>query len=702
MGNATLTGAGWLVDEIDTGVVYINDAGTSLVSGDGTRYVEKPFDLIVYGANPGGIAAAISAAQRGARVAILERTNWVGGMTAGGISQTDVNAPRSSATVVGFANDFYRAIGKKYYGTSRRAQVFWSSGYSTECKVSLIEFQARLLAAGVTVFLGQQLISVSKTDTRITSAKFTGGALSAPQWIDATYEGDLLAMAGCSFSIGREANAQYTETDNGIAALLSDATQFHASVDPYVTPGVPSSGLLPTISSDTLGTTGAASDQVQAMCYRINITNDVSIRVPFPEPASYDPLQYELLGRHAALAGGAWTTIQSVIQLFTIATIKNDVLHAAPISIDYISPESTEYITATPERRAQIEANMKNFTLGLLKFIGTDTRFPAAVRADVATYGFCSDEWTSNGSFPPVPYVRCGRRMVGDFVLRDSHIKAANAFTDPIAYSYYAIDSHHVRRLLSGGQVKNEGKKIGSAYVGAVIPFAVITPKVTECTNLTVTFAVSATYSAHCSVRMEPISMAFGQAAGITAAWAARTGSNVQAMDYTYLASEMDIKGTNKRDGSLLAVTTFTDGTITETGVWSDQLQDGAGPNYQFVNVGTKARQSTAAGATIKFAPNIRENGNHDLWLRWPDDQAVTRSTAVPVTVAHAGGTTTFTVNQQGQTGDGGNWFYVGRFFMRRGTPSADYVQLGTDGVGGSTVAMALKAIPAPANGGVA
>lgn len=650
----------------------------------------QSYDVVVYGANPGGLMAAIAAAREGAKVIVLERTDWIGGMTTGGISQTDVNATKCSATLVGLAKELYRRIAK-YYGPNQRWQVYWSSGLGTEPKVAQVELKKMLMEAGVQVVTGTELVSVAKTGARITGALFTGiSGVLGKCWIDATYEGDLIAMAGCSFNIGRESNATYGETDNGIAPLLSDSTQYSTSVDPYVTPGVPGSGLLPGISTETLGTTGAASAQVQAICYRINLTNDASIKIPFPEPTNYNPLNYELLGRHAAVAGGAWTTIQSIIGLFTFASIKFDVLHVAPMSIDYISPESTEYITATSERRKQIEANAKDWILGLLKFIQTDSRIPAAVRADVATYGFCKDEWVFNGGFPPVPYIRCGRRLVGDFVLNDTHIKAQNAFTDWVAYSYYGLDSHHVRCVLSGGQVKNEGKRMGASYVGAILPYRMLLPKVAECTNLMATFAVSASYAAHCSVRMEPISMALGHAAGIAAAWVSRTGSTVQNMDVAYLRDRQDIRGINKYDGSLLAVTTFVDGVVTETGTWSDQLPDA----NNFIPIGTKARQSTATGATIKFAPNVRQNGPHDVYLRWPDDQAVTRSTAVPVTVSHAGGTTTFTVNQNGQTGDGGDWFYAGQYVFAKGSPSTHFVQIGTDGGGGSTVINAIKVIP--------
>lgn len=650
-------------------------------------------DVVVYGANPGGIAAAIHSAREGARTIIIEPTEWIGGMVTSGLSATDVNEQRCSATVVGFAKEFYKRA-QKYYGTTSRWQIYWTGGLRLEPQVAETIIRAMLNEAGVTVITGCELVSVKKTGTRITSATFEGlGELAAPCWIDATYEGDLIAAAGCSVAIGREANATYTETDNGRAPLLTDSTQFHTSVSPYVIDGDSGSGLLPGIYSGTLPAEGAASPYVQALCYRINLTKDVSILTAIPEPASYNPLDFELLGRHAALAGTGWTTLADIITFFQYtpgAPLKYDVLHRAPVSIDYISTESTEYITANRARRTQIEQNAKNHILGLIKFCKTDTRIPAAVRADAALYGFCSDQWQQYGGFPPRPYIRVGRRLVGDFVLKDSDIKAANLFTDYIAFSYYGLDSHHCTRYVSGGAVKNEGKRMGGTYVGAIIPYRVTLPKVAECTNLLSTFAVSASYAAHCSIRMEPISMAIGHACGIAAAWAAKTGKNVQDMDLVYLRAKQDIKGVYKADGGVVAVTTFADGTVTETGAWTDVNPD----SNNFIVVGTKGRQSSAAGATVAFAPSIRQNGPHKVWIKWPDDGSVARSTVVPVTITHAGGTTTFTVNQNGGTGDGGDWFYAGEYVFAKGSPSTHKVTIGTDGTN-STVVNAIKVIPA-------
>lgn len=673
---------------------------------DGQEYVNKltpaqvqslvsgAWDVVVYGANPGGIMAAVSAAREGAQVALVAPTSWVGGMTTGGLSMTDSNTPRSSSQIVGIAREFYQRIAK-YYGTTQRWQIFWKGGLGTEPKIAQREFGRILNEAGVNVIVNAgDVTACAKTGTRISSITLSNyGTINGKTFVDATYEGDLLAVAGCTTTIGREANSTYSETHNGIAALLSDVDQFHASVDPYVTLGVPGSGFLPGISGSTLASTGAADGQVQAICYRINLTNDSATKIAFPEPASYDPLQYELLGRHAALAGGGWTTLGDIITIFGFASVKQDVLNHCPMSIDYIHPESTEYITATRARRTQIEANARNYILGLLKFIQTDTRIPAAVRTNVATYGFCKDEWMFNSNFPPQIYVRCGRRLVGDFVLKEGDLTAQNAFTDQIAYAFYALDAHHVQRVYVGGAVKNEGKSSGAAYVGAKLPYRALAPKVAECTNLLSTFAVSASYAAHCAIRLEVISMAFGQAAGIASAWSARTLANVQSMDIAYLQKAQNIQETERADGALMDVTgvTYVEGTVTITGTWTDVLEDGVVMGI----VSNKAKASVGVGATIAFAPNIRQNGPHRVWLKWPDDSTLTRSTATPVTITHAGGTTNLVCNQTDATGDGGHWFYAGEYVFAKGSPSTHKVTVGTDGVGGSSVINAVKVVPA-------
>lgn len=693
----------WIKDSDNSGPYVQSAPGVFGLAGQGLTatqlaatqsLVSGAWDVVVYGANPGGIMAAVAAAREGATVALVAPTSWIGGMTTGGLSLTDVNTPRSSAQVVGLAREFYQRVAK-YYGTSQRWTIFWKGGLGTEPKIAQREFGRMLNEAGVKVIANAgDVTSCAKTGTRISSVTLSNyGVIYGKAFVDATYEGDLIAAAGCTTTIGREANATYSESHNGVAALLSDVDQFHASVDPYVTAGVPGSGFLPGISGTALGSAGSADDQVQAMCYRINLTKDAGIKVAFPEPASYDPLQFELLGRHAALAGAGWTTIGDIITVFQVALIKYDVLNHCPMSIDYISPESTEYITASRARRTEIEANARNYILGLLKFIRTDTRIPAAVRADVATYGFCADEWLFNDNFPPQIYVRCGRRLVGDFVLREGDITAQNAFTDQIAYGYYALDAHHVRRVYVGGAVKNEGKSAGGAYVGAKLPYRVLSPKVSECTNLLATFAVSASYAAHCAIRLEPISMAFGHAAGIACAWSSRTLANVQSMDVTYLQKAQNIQETERADGSLVDASgaTYTEGTATITGVWTDVLENGTVMGI----VSNKAKASTAVGATLAFAPNIRQNGPHRVWLKWPDDSSITRSASTPVTITHANGTTNLVVSQLDGTGDGGHWFYAGEYVFTKGSPSTHKVTVGTDGVGGSSVINAVKFIPA-------
>jgi hypothetical protein len=241
--------------------------------------------------------------------------------------------------------------------------------------------------------------------------------------------------------------------------------------------------------------------------------------------------------------------------------------------------------------------------------------------------------------------------------------------------------------------VVNEGQNTTSTAHGAKIPFRVMLPKVSECTNLLTTFALSMSYAAHCAIRMEPISMGIGDAAGVTAAWAARMKKNVQDMDLTYLKKRHDINGTYRADGGVVAVQ-FTgevnNGTTTATGSWTDVY---SGAN-NFVHVGDKALASAAVGATYEFKPNIKETGAHKLYLKWPEDNAVTRSTVVPVTVTHAGGTTSFTVNQNNAIGDGGDWFYAGEYVFQRGAPSVHKVTFGTDGAGGSTVVNAIKVMP--------
>ena len=683
------------------GATVVIDGELLLKSGDGFAGVSPlSVDVVVYGATPGGIAAAVNASRQGARVVLLEPKQLIGGMMTGGLSYTDVNKQLHRGSVVGYADEFFKKLAKKY-GTTQ--QHFFRKSYNAEPRIFDRFLKAELTSAGIETHVGAELISVSKIGTQIKSATFsTVGTVVGKVFIDATYEGDLLAKAGLSFYLGRESNATYGETLNGLTGPVAIA-QFADGIDPYVVPGNAASGLLKGIWPAEMGTTGDASPYVQSFNYRLCVTADNLIKIAIPEPDNYDAADYELLGRHAVASGSGWTTYNDVLLLYGLQDVrKYDANNKGVFSLNFVMPECTEYVTATEERRREIEYTVTQYIYGLFKFLKTDSRIPLACRNSVATLGFCSNEFQPNNGMSTALYVREGRRLIGDFVLKEAHVTTANGFTDPVAYTYYAIDSHHVRRVyVPGVGVKNEGALHADPIGGNPIPWRVCLPKVAECTNMLATFAVSASHVAFCSIRMEPIHMALGQHCGIAAAIAAAQGIKVQDVSYTELSRITNINGATSLTENTLPPGyvsqsngariidlsgTFTDGTRTETGAWTDGIGF-------WGYVGTKYKASSATGASQKFQPNIPMAGLYDIYIKWPDPEAATRSAVVPVTITTLSGTVSLVIDQNAD-GVGGDWFHAGQYIFAAGAPSANFVTVGTDGAGGSTIISAVKFIP--------
>lgn len=661
------------------------------------------YDVVVYGATPGGIMAAVAAAMEGSTVAIYEPSDRIGGMSTGGLTWWDVNQDWPSGYIYGLGNRFLRELADEYGVTW---QYFYRANPNAEPKVVLKKFKQWLQRYNIPVFLGNDLVSVSKTGTIVTSALFSSaGKVQAKCFVDSSYTGDLLAAAGCTTIIGRESNATYGETYNGVNVPATTG-QYINPVDPYVVAGVPSSGLLYGVNPKVIGAAGTADDSTMAFNYRLLMTNYAN-KVVIPEPDNYVASQYEVLGRHAVANGSGWTSIADVVLLYGVRTSgvvtpKYDANHLGAFSLDFIDPQCTEYVTATPARRKQIEYNAKQYILGFFKFLKTDTRIPVAVRNSVALWGFAPDEFQETGGFSPAIYVREGRRLIGDFVMKESDVTALNSFVDDVGCVYYALDDHVHQRVVVGGLVKNEGGVHASPVAGARIPFRIALPKAAECTNLMATFCASTSHVVMRTIRMEPIHMGIGDAVGRAAAMCAQSGVAVQQLDSSVVRAKQDHWGVVGAAAVLSTDARYNQGSMTTTGTWTAINYT---ENHVNAYLGSGYHVSSTASSAKKFSPNLLETASYKVYAKWPDPSASAsgapvRSRITPITVSHAAGSATVTVDQNldivsNVAGDCGDWCYLGTYVFRKGAPSADFVSVATDGAGGSTIIGAIKWVKA-------
>ena len=659
-------------------------------------------DIVIYGATFSGIIAACSANKNGGTAIIIEPRYDIGGMVTGGVQYTDsqFSTTKLRSCITGLTNDFYAALAQEYgYG---QQDYFANQNYSAESKRARAYLDRLMRRYNVVIYPNNKLTAVTKSGTTIVSATFDNlGVVTGKVFIDATYSGDMMAMAGCSFTVGREAAATYSESALNAGTFAYSGNQPTNPIDPYVTPGVPASGLIPFVQPGALNATGSAESTVMAMGMRLSITDVSGNKVAVPAPANYDPTQYELLRRHATANGSGWTTIsdvfniQSAIPTLPNGANKRDANHKGFMSLDYVHPESTEYATATWARRAQIDANIVQYTLGLWYFLTNDTSIPAAVRTNVGTYALCADEYQDNGGMPKYPYQREGRRMIGDVILKGSDLSTLNGFNNQIAQAYYLFDSHPCQYLVSAGKVVTEGGRssLNIAAVGARIPKTVMYPKVTECTNLIVTWSGSMSHIAFCANRMEPISGCQGEAAGVIAVLAVEKGIAVQSTLNADMLKYTDIFGWNNYGGSSLSSDgTYADGVFTPTGTW------GTSATTLFGTTTIATCSATSATNSLKLQMGIKETGMHDIYIKWSDTVGVVTRGSPTVTVTAMGVTaSTFVVNES-NIGDGGDWFYVGRYMLKKGDGVNNYVTILHDNSVNPTNFVGMKCIPARNN----
>jgi len=505
----------------------------------------EKYDVVVFGATSGGVTAAVQAARMGKKVVLLEPGKYVGGMTSGGLGWIDIKGTES---VGGLAREFFDRVVKHYASKGIDTKKFGNSGWVVEPHVAEKIFNDMLSEAKVPFEPGFRLASVTKDGARITSISNEGNkAIEGAMFIDATYEGDLMAKAKVSYIIGRESSDQYKEPLAGNRPEPSNGQDRVYKIDPYVTPGDPSSGLIPLVQSGEVGAPGAASDAIQDYNYRLCLTRDAANRIPVEPPADYDPKQYELVGRMFDAAKGLNKTFSlrkdknftsSLLKMDAIPNGKTDTNNGGRISTDYAG-YSQDYPEASYAEREKIAKAHENYIRGYLNFLATDSRVPQNVRDEMKTWGLAKDEFTENGGWPYQLYVRQARRLVGQYVVTQHDAERRTTVEDSVGMASYSLDSHICRRIVDNGIVIQEGgfyQKIPGAYP---ISYRALTPKPAECENLLVPACCSASHVAYASVRMEPVFMILGHSSATAAVQAIDEKTSVQKIDVKKLQARL-------------------------------------------------------------------------------------------------------------------------------------------------------------------
>lgn len=474
----------------------------------------RQYDVCVYGGTSAAVTAAYSAAQMGKNVIVVSPEFRIGGLTTGGLGYTDIG---NKQVVFGVAKQFYRKLGE-HYGRLE-SWIF-------EPSVALKVMEPYLDHPNITVIKGYRLTDVKTSGTAIksiTAVDQKGKKLkvAAPYFIDASYEGDLMAKSGVSYFVGREAGSVYDERWNGVC-YLEEAHQFPDGVDPYKEKGNPESGLLWGISDGRLAANGSGDGLSQAYNYRICLTDSLENMIPITKPENYDPSRYELLLRLME-AQPDKRKLDNYFIWSKMPGRKTDVNNRGGFSTDAIGMNHN-YPEAAYEVRQQIIQEHKDYTLGLLYFVGHDERVPQSIREEMLRWGLPKDEYVEDGHWSPQLYIRECRRMIGEYVSTQNDCEHKTVVEDWVGMAAYSMDSHNCQRIVieKNGvpMVKNEGNVERGVKAPFPISYRSITPKRDECTNLLVPCALSASHIAYGSIRMEPVFMVLGQACGIAASLA--------------------------------------------------------------------------------------------------------------------------------------------------------------------------------------
>ncbi|MFT5128842.1 MAG: hypothetical protein ACI8W8_002461 [Rhodothermales bacterium] len=674
-------------------------------------------DVIVYGGTSAGVVAAVQSVRMGKRVILVGPDKHLGGLSSGGLGWTDSG---NKSVIGGLSREFYHRIWQQYQkpeswphqkpseyggrgqgspaidGDSRTMWIF-------EPSIAEAAFETFIADFDIPVHRDEWLnreTGVQKNNGRITAiTMLSGKTYHGKMFIDATYEGDLMATASISYHVGREGRDVYGEDWNGVQTSVLhhrhhfDAIPNRTRISPYRVPGDPSSGILPRISPDPPGDRFSGDHRVQAYCFRMCLTNHPDNRIPFPKPEHYDPDQYQLLLR---IFEAGWK--ETFGKFDPIPNYKTDTNNHGPMSTDNIGM-NYDYPDGSYEERRAIIAEHENYQKGWLYFIANDPRVPESIRLKMQSWGLPKDEYTDNGNWSHQLYIREARRMVGKFVMTENQLLEREPTPESIGMGSYTLDSHNVQRYITPeGYVQNEGD-IGVRCNPYQIAYGSLLPKKSECENLLVPVCVSSSHIAFGSIRMEPVFMILGQSAATAAAMAMDAQVAVQDLPYERLRERLiadkqvlknpSPKASRKRRGIIdlrkLSGTILDDEDAKRSGNWtaSSAQPPYAARGYQHDGNGRKGE------STVRYVAELPKTGDYELRIAY--SPFANRASNVPITIQTADGEHTLTLDQREKPGIDGSWHSLGTYrFAKSAT-----VTISNAGTDGYVIADALRWLPA-------
>lgn len=564
----------------------------------------KEVDVCVYGGTSAGVVAAYSAKKMGKSVVLIEPGKYIGGMTTGGLGATDIG---NKYAVTGLARLFYRRIGEHY---NKFEQWMFPPSVATKVMQRFVDdadidvlYNRRLVTSNVEQNAIKSIILESSN--KILDEKLL--KVKAKQFIDCTYEGDLMAKSGVSYTLGREDNSVYGETLNGVQ--MSIYHQFPDGVNPYKIEGDSTSGYCWGISNNELKATGSGDKLIQAYNFRLCLTDNPDNKRAFEKPENYNPEMYELLAR--AIRKMDTDINKYLLMPSGIPEQKYDANNKGPLSTDMIGM-NYDYPEADYDTRQKIWDAHVDYTKGLLYFLSHDERVPEDLRNKVNHFGWAKDEFVDNDNFPTQLYVREARRMIGEYVMTQKNCQGVEIVDDAVGMAAYTMDSHNCQRIVVNGMVKNEGDVEVGGFPPYPISYRSLVPKRNECTNLLVPVCLSASHIAYGSIRMEPVFMVLGQSAGVASVLAIDNNNIIQDVDVAQLQN-------------ILVEDPYLDGSTPEilvddsdslyvefSGKWENKNGYGSYKSgYRYI--------CNFDNSVVLFKPQIKKSGKYEIYFFCPD-----------------------------------------------------------------------------------